>query len=31
MDIIEIRPNPGPQEMFLSSEADIAIFGGVLR
>jgi predicted phage terminase large subunit-like protein len=25
---IEFRPNPGPQEDFLASEADIAIFGG---
>lgn len=25
---IEIRPNPGKQEMFLSSSADIAIYGG---
>ena len=26
--IIEIRPQPGPQEMFLSSAADIIVFGG---
>lgn len=26
--MIEIRPQPGPQEMFLSTEADIAIYGG---
>jgi phage terminase large subunit-like protein len=25
---IEIRPQPGPQELFLSSPADIAIYGG---
>lgn len=25
---VEIRPNPGPQETFLSSPADIAIYGG---
>lgn len=25
---VEIRPQPGPQEIFLSSEADIAIYGG---
>ena len=24
----ELRPQAGPQEMFLSTEADIAIFGG---
>jgi hypothetical protein len=24
----EIRPQPGPQELFLSSAADIAIYGG---
>ena len=24
----ELRPQPGPQEMFLKSEADIAIYGG---
>ena len=27
-DIIQIRPQPGPQEAFLSTPADIAIFGG---
>lgn len=26
--MVEIRPQPGPQERFLSSPADIAIFGG---
>lgn len=26
--LIEIRPQPGPQEMFLSSHADIVIYGG---
>lgn len=26
--MVEIRPQPGPQEAFLSSPADIAIFGG---
>jgi len=26
--VIEIRPQPGPQEAFLSSSADIAIYGG---
>ncbi len=26
--MIEIRPQPGPQEKFLSSEADIVIYGG---
>lgn len=26
--VIEIRPQPGPQEQFLSSAADIAIYGG---
>jgi predicted phage terminase large subunit-like protein len=25
---LEIRPNPGPQEQFLSTAADIAIYGG---
>lgn len=25
---VEIRPQPGPQELFLSSDADIAIYGG---
>lgn len=25
---IELRPQPGPQEMFLSTSADIAIYGG---
>lgn len=25
---VEIRPQPGPQELFLSSPADIAIYGG---
>lgn len=25
---IEIRPQPGPQEAFLASDADVAIFGG---
>ena len=24
----EIRPQPGPQEKFLSSSADIVVFGG---
>lgn len=28
MGVIEIRPQPGPQETFLSSPADIAIYGG---
>lgn len=28
MAITEIRPQPGPQEAFLSSTADIAIYGG---
>lgn len=28
MDAIEIRPQAGPQEAFLSSPADIAIYGG---
>ena len=27
-EIIEIRPNPGPQEAFLSCPADIALYGG---
>ena len=27
-DVIELRPNPGPQEQFLASHADIAIYGG---
>jgi predicted phage terminase large subunit-like protein len=27
-DVIEIRPQPGPQEAFLSTSADIAIYGG---
>jgi predicted phage terminase large subunit-like protein len=27
-EIIELRPNPGPQEQFLASHADIAIYGG---
>ena len=27
-EIVELRPQPGPQERFLSSEADIAIYGG---
>jgi predicted phage terminase large subunit-like protein len=27
-EVITIAPQPGPQEMFLSSEADIAIYGG---
>lgn len=27
-ETIEIRPQPGPQEAFLSSPADIAIYGG---
>jgi predicted phage terminase large subunit-like protein len=27
-EIIELRPNPGPQEQFLSSNADIAVYGG---
>lgn len=26
--MVEIRPQPGPQERFLASEADIAILGG---
>lgn len=26
--VIEIRPQPGPQEAFLMSSADIAIYGG---
>lgn len=26
--VLEIRPNPGPQTQFLSTPADIAIFGG---
>jgi hypothetical protein len=25
---MEVRPQPGPQETFLSSAADIAIYGG---
>jgi hypothetical protein len=28
MDKIEIKPQAGPQETFLSTKADIAIFGG---
>jgi predicted phage terminase large subunit-like protein len=28
LEEISIRPQPGPQEAFLSSEADIAIYGG---
>lgn len=28
MDATEIRPQPGPQEAFLSSSADIVIYGG---
>lgn len=28
MPIAEVRPQPGPQEQFLSSPADIAIYGG---
>lgn len=27
-EIIELRPQPGPQEMFLTTPADIAIYGG---
>lgn len=27
-ELIEIRPQPGPQELFLSTSADIAIYGG---
>ena len=27
-EVIELRPNPGPQEQFLASHADIAIYGG---
>jgi hypothetical protein len=27
-EVIELRPQPGPQEMFLSTPADIAIYGG---
>lgn len=27
-ELIEIRPQPGPQEMFLSTPADVAIYGG---
>lgn len=27
-EVIEIRPQPGPQESFLSSVADLAIYGG---
>jgi predicted phage terminase large subunit-like protein len=27
-DVIEIRPQPGPQERFLATVADIAIYGG---
>src|SRR4030067_194406 len=27
-EIIELRPNPGPQEQFVASHADIAIYGG---
>lgn len=27
-NVLEIRPQPGPQEVFLTSEADIAIYGG---
>lgn len=26
--VIEIRPQPGPQETFLSTPADVAFFGG---
>lgn len=25
---MEIRPQPGPQEMFAASSADVAFFGG---
>jgi predicted phage terminase large subunit-like protein len=28
MNPLELRPQPGPQELFLSSPADIAIYGG---
>jgi hypothetical protein len=27
-EVIELRPQPGPQEMFLSTPADIAVYGG---
>lgn len=27
-EVIELRPNPGPQEDFLATSADIALFGG---
>ncbi len=27
-EVIEIRPQPGPQEQFLSTVADIVIYGG---
>jgi predicted phage terminase large subunit-like protein len=27
-ETVELRPQPGPQEMFLSTSADIAIYGG---
>ena len=28
IEIIDIRPQPGPQEMFLSTPADVAVYGG---
>lgn len=28
VSVIELKPQPGPQEMFLSTPADIAIYGG---
>ncbi len=28
INVIEIRPQPGPQEMFLASSADIVLYGG---
>lgn len=28
MEVVEIRPNPGPQEQYLSTAADIAFYGG---
>lgn len=27
-EVIELRPNPGPQETFLASHADIGVYGG---
>jgi len=28
MSVLEIRPQPGPQVAFLSSPADVVIYGG---